>query len=86
MNRFLSLDIGGTFIKYGLYDKEGKEYFSHKEGTEKEPEEFFNQLLKIIEKVERIDSFKGISISIGGFINPVTGENTDFSVGKNFTT
>ena len=84
MNKYLTLDIGGTFIKYGIFDSGGRQYYSAKEATCRKSEEFLAQLLGIVGKSEAIDRLKGIAISIAGFINPETGENNDFSVGKNF--
>lgn len=86
MDNILALDIGGTFIKYGLFSKKGEQKFTGKEATEKEPERFLKQLINIIKNIESTEEFEGVTLSIGGFIDPATGENTDFSVGKNFTT
>ena len=34
----------------------------------------------------RRNGIEGIAACMGGFIDPVTGKNTDFSVGENFRT
>lgn len=80
LNKYLAIDIGGTFIKYGEYLEDGTELTNLKESTPKNPEAFIDILTEIIIKHEKI---KGVAISCPGFINPVTGENTDFSVGEN---
>lgn len=62
-------------------------YKSYEEGsmpTKKLPSEFLEQLMHMIEAYR--NQIKGIAICMGGFINPLTGENTDFSVGSNFRT
>lgn len=86
MGKYLSFDIGGTFIKYGIFDKKANEIFAHKVSTEKEPEKFLAQLVNIIKVQEKVYKVDGVTISMGGFIDPKTGINTDFSVGKNFRT
>lgn len=81
---YLALDIGGTQIKYSLINKDLVEI----EGTanivttKKEPEAFLKQILDICSLFQ----CNGVGISIGGFINRETGENKDYSVGKNFIT
>lgn len=80
MNKYLAIDIGGTFIKYGEYLEDGIELTNHKIATPKNPEDFIDMLTKIILVHQDIC---GVGISCPGFINPITGENTDFSVGEN---
>ncbi|SHO44006.1 ROK family protein [Anaerocolumna xylanovorans] len=82
MSNYISMDIGGTFIKYGLMNNEFCEENPLVLPTEKNPERFLNQLIQIIN--ERKAEADGVAISIGGFINPVTGHNSDYSVGNNF--
>lgn len=86
MKKYLSFDIGGTFIKYGIFDEEANEIFEDKISTKKEPEEFLAQLIYIIKEQEKTHEIEGVTISMGGFIDPKTGINTDYSVGKNFRT
>ena len=82
MKKYLAIDIGGTFIKYAIMDETYHVYEEREESTEKEPSLFLGQLVEIIGGCRGI--INGIAICLGGFINPVTGENTDFSVGENF--
>ncbi len=82
MGNYITMDIGGTFIKYGLMNKEFCEESSLVLPTEKNPERFLQQLLQIIN--ENKAGAEGVAISMGGFIDPVTGQNSDYSVGDNF--
>lgn len=84
MNQYLAIDIGGTFIKYSVMDSDYKSYEEGSMPTKKVPSEFLEQLMHMIEAY--LEQIKGIAICMGGFINPLTGENTDFSVGSNFRT
>lgn len=84
MKKYLTMDIGGTFIKYSIMDSIYQEESLKSIPTKEKPEEFKEQLLSIVDEVKT--SIHGIAISIGGFLNPITCENTDFSVGKNFVT
>ena len=83
MQKYLTMDVGGTFVKYSLMDRQYQVYEEGEEPTQKDPERFLEQLLAIGRRCAR--QAAGIAVCIGGFINPETGENTDFSVGKNFT-
>lgn len=82
MKKYLTMDIGGTFIKYSLMDPNFNEENPKSISTEKNPEKFLKQLYGIVDEVK--EHIHGIAISMGGFINPETCENTDFSVGQNF--
>lgn len=84
MGNYLSFDIGGTFIKYGILDEKANEIFSDKVSTQKEPKKFLAQLIDIVKTQEKVYKINGVTISMGGFIDPKTGINTDFSVGENF--
>ena len=80
--QYLTMDIGGTYIKYGIMDSNFKEISSNSVATKKDPELFLNQLFHIA--AEQLPHIAGIAISIGGFIDPETGVNVDYSVGENF--
>jgi len=82
MKKYLSIDIGGTLIKYAIMDEEYHIYQEQEEPTLKGPSLFFGQLLSIIRGA--IKEINGIAICLAGFINPETGVNSDFSVGENF--
>lgn len=80
----LILDIGGTFIKYALLDANRTVVRDGILPTQSQPTLFLQQLQELVDQ-NRAD-IGGISIAMGGFIDPSTGENTDFSVGENFRT
>ncbi len=82
MKQYLAIDIGGTYIKYSLMDSEYLVLHEGSTPTEKLPAEFLRQFMGIVETY--VNQISGIAICMGGFIHPVTGENTDFSVGANF--
>ncbi|WP_313183336.1 ROK family protein, partial [Lacrimispora sp.] len=82
MKQYLAIDIGGTYIKYSLMDPEYRVLHEGSTPTEKLPAGFLKQFMGIVETY--MDQISGIAICMGGFIHPVTGENTDFSVGANF--
>lgn len=83
LTKYLTIDVGGTFVKYSMMDRQYRVYEEGEEPTQKDPERFLEQLLAIGRRY--VGQSAGIAVCIGGFINPETGENTDFSVGKNFT-
>lgn len=82
MKQYLTIDIGGTVVKYSVMDEEYREYLQGAQPTKKNPEEFLEQIKTIVDEYR--EQIEGIAICMAGFINPVTGENTDFSVGENF--
>lgn len=82
MDKYLSIDIGGTFIKYNIMDGEGQVLEESDISTSKEPETFKQQLLSVVEKYKK--EVQGIAVCMAGFIDPKTGENTDFSVNPCF--
>lgn len=84
MNKYLAMDIGGTFIKYAVMGADLSVYYENMEPTRKAPGEFLAQVKAVIRGTE--EAVCGIAICMGGFIHPETGENTDYSVGKNFRT
>lgn len=66
----LSIDIGGTFIKYGLV-KNGEILEKGEIATPKDTaDNFYNTLVQLIE--ERKEKVEGVAISIPGFIDPDT--------------
>ncbi|MEG1131521.1 MAG: ROK family protein [Romboutsia sp.] len=75
METYLGIDIGGTSIKYSLYNNYGEEL---KRGSEyiKTPKHDLGKLVKIIryivEEFEN-DNIEGIGFSIPGCINPKSG-------------
>lgn len=84
MGQYLAIDIGGTAVKYSIMDEEYREYLQESQPTRKHPEEFLQQIKRIVDEYR--NGVEGIAVCIGGFIDPATGTNTDFSVGENFRT
>lgn len=82
MEKYLSVDIGGTFIKYSMMDSAYHVYDEGSIATAKAAEEFLEQLKSVVLKYK--DRVSGIALCIAGFIHPESGENTDFSVGSHF--
>ena len=82
MKKYLAVDIGGTFIKYSLITGGYKVLEEGDEPTLKDPEQFLDQVKNLVRRY--CQDICGIAVCMGGFINPVTGENTDYSVGENF--
>ncbi len=82
MKNYLAIDIGGTFIKSGVMDEEFQEELIQEVPTRKNPEQFLEQLIQLI--MHKPVELSGIAICMGGFINPDSGTNKDFSVGENF--
>lgn len=82
MKKYLAIDIGGTFIKYSVMEEDYRILEEGSIPTKKEPKQFLEQLTGIAADYKK--KVDGIAVCIAGFINPKTGENTDFSVGAHF--
>lgn len=71
-NNYLSIDVGGTTIKYGLLDHSGTLLEDGVQSTpQSELDVFLNQIDCII--IEYLDRIKGIAFSIPGKINKSNG-------------
>ena len=81
--KYIVMDIGGTFIKHAVMDENFHETEAAAVPTEKDPEKFLAQLTDVIKS--HGDGYGGVAISMAGFINPVTGENTDYGCSERFT-
>lgn len=81
--KYIVLDIGGTFIKHSVMDENFNEERMGETPTEIEPEKFLAQLVSVIKSYG--EGFGGVAISMAGFINPVTSENTDYGCSERFT-
>lgn len=82
MEKYLTVDIGGTFIKYSMMDSAYHVYEEGSLATAKASWEFLEQLKSVVLKYK--GRISGIALCIAGFIHPESGENTDFSVGRHF--
>ncbi len=80
--KYIVMDIGGTFIKHAVMDESFKEYDAGTVPTEKESQPFLDQLVSVIKG--HGEGYGGVAISMAGFINPVTGENTDYGCSERF--
>lgn len=70
MRKIISIDVGGTFIKYGLVDELGNILDNGKTVTDRSgAENFVNELVEIIEVYKKEEEVLGVSISMPGFIN-----------------
>jgi len=86
MSRYLAIDLGGTYIKYTVFDDTYRTYTNDSFPTPSIPESFLKNVLELVEQMNQAHGIKGIAISSAGFINVRTGDNKDFSIGENFTT
>lgn len=82
MDKYLAMDIGGTFIKYNVMDGQGQILETAALPTDTDTEKFKGQLVGVVEKYRK--EVAGIGVCIAGFIDPVSGTNTDFSVRPSF--
>ncbi len=82
MDKYLSIDIGGTFIKYNVMDAQGQILETSDIPTAIDTDTFKEQLVGVVEKHKK--EVAGIGICIAGFIDPQSGTNTDFSVRPSF--
>lgn len=70
----ISFDVGGIFVKYGLFDMDGTIVHQGKQPTEIETEEAFFTLIEgVISSYEKEYSIKGIGFSFPGVIDSENG-------------
>lgn len=75
MKKYLGIDVGGTYIKYGTYTINGEEVNNYKVKTDTTNlETFVNTIVTIIEENNEVD---GIGVSLPGFIDINTGQILD---------
>lgn len=78
--RYLTIDIGGTVVKYSILNGSYEELECGEEPTQKDPESFLQQLFAVADRYSgQVD---GAGICIAGFINPVTGKTRISAWGK----
>ena len=70
---YLSIDVGGTDIKYGILDRAGNLITHDKLGT---PQDGVGPFLETIDQIIRryVDQIRGVAFSIPGTVIPATGE------------
>ena len=76
IKQYISIDIGGTMIKYGIIDEDGNILEKNEIETEafKGGEYIFNKIKNICEKYILEKNILGICISTAGMVNAKTGE------------
>lgn len=69
---YLSIDVGGTEIKYGLLDRAGNLIVNAKVST---PQNGLNSFLKVIDQIiyKYLNQSRGVAFSIPGTVNPHDG-------------
>ena len=75
MKKYISIDIGGTFIKYGLIDEDGHILEKHELATEasKGGEQILGKVLKIVEDYKKNQTVEGVAISTAGMVDTKKG-------------
>lgn len=69
MEEYLGIDIGGSFIKYGIINDNGSVLFKNKiPSNRKEPEKIIDSLIQIILETKNVRSLAGVALSIPGVI------------------
>ncbi|KAF1299496.1 transcriptional regulator [Enterococcus sp. JM4C] len=72
---FLCFDVGGTFVKYGRFDRNGQELEKGKFKTLLSSKEaFIDSLVDQINIADTQNQLQGIGLSFPGFVNTETGE------------
>ena len=73
MKFYLSFDIGGTNLKFGVLNEQGKILQRGKVQTELSGDAIINSIVAIKEKYAPLYSFAGVAFSVPGFVNIETG-------------
>lgn len=73
MKRYLGIDIGGSSIKYGLFDENGNEIEYVEELIRTPKYSIFKMIETLVGIINTFDNIDGIGISIPGCINPESG-------------
>lgn len=76
MKNYVTIDIGGTTIKYGVLDEKGTFLIKDQRKTEaqKGGAEILNKVIQIIEGIQCDHHIDGICISTAGMVDPVKGK------------
>lgn len=76
MKKYVSIDIGGTAIKYGLLDEKGTilSRFQRKTEAWKGGPSILQKAVGIVEEFVQAEDIKGICISTAGMVDPDKGE------------
>lgn len=74
--KYLCFDIGGTFIKYGLFSASGEALSATAKvatGVEETTNHILQQVLEIIGQVQQQEKIAGVAISTAGVVNALDG-------------
>lgn len=74
MKKFICLDIGGTYIKYGVLTEDMKFLTKGKVSTKKENTNILENISSIIKNCKRDHSISGIAISSAGIVDSDKGK------------
>ncbi|SFT59944.1 Sugar kinase of the NBD/HSP70 family, may contain an N-terminal HTH domain [Selenomonas sp. GACV-9] len=77
MKRYVAIDIGGTAIKYGLADAQGKFAVKKNRPTlarEEGGEGIVRKVIEIVRQYQAEEPVAGVAIDTAGIVNPVTGD------------
>ena len=70
MLNYIGIDVGGSFIKYGIVDDNGNVYYQGKITTFREnPKKIMEDLIKIITELKQYKSINQVGISLPGVID-----------------
>ncbi|AHH03852.1 Glucokinase [Borrelia nietonii YOR] len=70
MERYVSIDVGGTNTKYSLADSGGNFLDKHEVKSGTTPDEQVGILVDIINSYKREEDVKGVAICMPGFVDP----------------
>lgn len=73
MKKYLSLDVGGTNIKYGILTDKGEILFKDKFPTEKNKNNFLDSIKKLADKYKNEEQIEGIALSMPGVVDTKKG-------------
>lgn len=75
MKKYISIDIGGTFIKYGLINEKGEILEKHELATEasKGGKQILEKTLKIVGEYKENHQVEGVAISTAGMVDTKKG-------------
>lgn len=73
MKKYLSLDVGGTNVKYGILTEKGDILFKDKFPTEKNKTSFLRSIEILVNKYKVEENIQGIALSMPGVIDTKRG-------------
>lgn len=73
MKKYLSLDVGGTNVKYGILTEKGDILFKDKFPTEKNKTAFLKSLENLINRYKTEENIEGVALSMPGVIDTKRG-------------